>query len=362
MPVQIQCAAVVIRNDALDRCLAGGAEEFGEIVPSSLAYSDGVLSQASFMSQVDAEQFSKSLELRGLSRRSGEPDFVMVHEKDQSIEPQCDWLVLFEFERRLIATMVGNESRKVIAPASEHDPDSMKHFTQEEVEKYLEFVERKGSIDTYRHKETGELVYHARHTETDEEIYNRVSGFVWKHHRVPGAGPVAEQLNEAFVKAIDELQGVAARNPESAKAATTLGAAWFAIDRADRARDSLERAHELNPQNSGILKELGSVVLSQNDFQSAVKFGQMAVALEPDNIDLLGNLAVGQLLAGEQSKALQTIEHALQLNSTDEVNQNVARIINDVVHNNRPLPESLIEMMKPWKPTTLWGRFRKRFK
>jgi len=355
MPIQIQCSAVIVRNDALERCLEGGAEEFGSLA-ETMSYSDGYLSQASFMSHVDAEQFAKGLELRGLRRSGDNPDFALVHERDQSVEPPCDWLILFEFERRLIATLAGNKSRKVIAPATEHDPDSIQHYSQEEVDKYLEFVERKGSIDTYRRKETGELVYCARHTETDNEIYDRVSEFVWKHHRQPGDRPVSDRLKPELQSAIEELQGLAARNPEAANVALTLGSAWFSLGNDDRARKSLERAHELSPDSYGILKELGSIVLAQQDFASAVSFGLKAVSLEPDNVELLGNLSVSQLLAGETEKASQTIQHAIKLDGSDSVNQNVAKIVADVLKGRRPQPRSLDEMMRPAKQKSAWQR------
>lgn len=355
MPIQIQCSAVVVRNEALERSLEGGAEEFRSIA-KTISYSDGHLAQASFMSHVDAEGFAKDLELRGLSRGGENPDFTLVHERDKSMDPPCDWLILFEFERRLIATLVGNKSRKVVAPAGQHDPDSLQHYSQEEVEKYLEFVERNDSIDTYRHKETGQLVYCARHTETDQEIYSRVSDLAWKHHRLPGDGPVSDDVKPELKSAIEELQGLRARNPEAANIVTTLGIAWSAIGNNDRARKALERAHELSPNSYGILKELGSVILAQEDFQSAVSVGLKAVALEPDNIELLGNLAVGQLLAAETEKASQTIQHALKLDGTDSVNQNVARIIDDVLNGRRTRPASLNEMMRPVKKQSLWEK------
>ncbi len=62
MPVQIQCTAVVIRNDALDRVLDSGAAGVGEIAPNAMSYADDRLSQARFMSPVDAEEFAGPME------------------------------------------------------------------------------------------------------------------------------------------------------------------------------------------------------------------------------------------------------------------------------------------------------------
>lgn len=361
MPVQIQCTAVVIRNDALDRCLDGGSSEFPSIARNSICYSDDLLSQASFMSQIDAEQFAKSLELRGLGR-GNDPDFVIVQEKDRSVRPPCDWLHLFEYESRLIATVVGSDNTTVIAPAMDHDPDSMQHFTGEEARKYLEFVERKNRVDTYRHRETGELYYSARHTETDDEIFKRVAEIVWNHRRHPGDGPIAEASHGELREAIEQLQGLLVRNPEEVKVAMHLGLAWFSLGNAERAQASLEKAHALAPESYAILKELGSCLLDQRDFPAAVSVAEKAVAIEPENIELLGNLAVSQLLAGDVAKGKRTIGHAVSLDRSDVVNKNIASIVEEIDNGNRPLPKSLEEMMQPYQRPSLIARLLKKFK
>jgi len=240
---------------------------------------------------------------------------------------------------------------------------NLERLSQEEADKYLEFVERKDNVDTYRHKETGQLVYSARHTESDDEIYDRVSAIVWKDRRQPGDEPAVGQLKDTLIAAIEELQGLAARNPDSPQVFLSLGSAWFTIGNADRASKSIIRAHELAPESYGILKELGSVLLSQNDFERSIEYGLKAVAIEPDNIELLGNLAVSQLLSGDSEKATQTIDHALSLDGQDSVNKNIKQVLNQIENQGRPIPKSLPDMMKPWKPkraASFWSRlFRK---
>lgn len=149
LPVQIQCTSVAIRNDALDRVLEGGADNFDSIAPNAMSYSDDWISQASFMSSADAEEFAKKIELRGLDRGTVSPDFVIVQSHDKSIDPPCDWLILFEYEKRLIATMRGSDSRTVIVAAidANYDADAVQHFSTVEIAEKFEFVERKGSID-----------------------------------------------------------------------------------------------------------------------------------------------------------------------------------------------------------------------
>jgi tetratricopeptide (TPR) repeat protein len=349
LPVQIQCSSVVIRNDALDRVLDGGAKGFDAIAPNAMSYADDYLSQASFMSPVDAEEFAKSLELRGLNRSATTPDFVVVQAHDQSIEPPCDWLILFQYERRLIATMRGNDSRKVIASAidGEYDPNAVRHYSAEEIARLFEFVERKENIDTYRKKETGELVYHTRITESPDEIFSRAFETVWRLRRAPGTPARNGHEASALSKPLSDLQSLVAKYPDVAKPSLALGMAWFAIGKANEARRHLERAAELDPTNTIILKELGGVCLDQGDFLSASQVVLKAVAIKPDDPELLGNLAVTQLLIGDRSKAQQTIAHALTKDANDSINCNIRNVIDDVLQGRRDNPKSLLDLMTP---------------
>ncbi len=314
-----------------------------------MSYSDDRLSQASFMSPIDAEEFAKGLELRGLNRDTTDPDFVVVQCHDKSVHPTCDWLILFEYESRLIATIVGSDSRTVIAPASDK-PTAVQHYSAEEIEANFEFVRREDSIDVYREKATGKLVYHARRTETSKEVFRQAFDTIWKHRREPGMPPLQDDDRAVITREIEKLQALSAKHPDSANVALGLGMAWFAVGKNERAATSLRRAFELDPTNTVILKEWAGVCLVDEDFATALELATKAVALEPDDIQLLGNLAVIQLLSDQVSNALQTIERALQLDASDKVNQNVWTIINNVTSGRRERPKSLNEMMTPAKP------------
>ncbi len=349
VPVQIQCTSVVIRNDAMDRVFEDGSNGFDAIAPNAMSYADDCLSQASFMSPVDAEEFAKSLELRGLDRASDCPDFVVVHAHDQSINPPCDWLILFEYEQRLIATMRGNDSRTVIASAKDeaYDPSAVKHYSMEEIERLFEFVERKDGIDTYRHNQTGALVYHARKTETPDEVFSRAFEQVWQLRREPGTPVKTGDDAAALSKPIADLQSLVAKFPDTSKARLALGMAWFAIGKTDAARRQLEQASELDPTNTIIMKELGGVCLDQADFETAVQVAVRAVVIKPDDSELLGNLAVSQLLAGDVLKAKQTISHALKIEPDDAINRNIGGMIDAVHEGKLRHPKTLRDLMTP---------------
>lgn len=354
MPVQIQCTSVVIRNDALDRVLDGGSKNFAEIAPNAMSYSDDRLSQASFMSPVDAEEFAKDLELRGLQRDAESPDFVIVQSHDHSVEPPCDWLILFEYEQRLIATIRGSDSRTVVAADIEHDPDAVQHYSAEEIEQNFEFVERKDNIDTYREKATGKLVYSTRTTENDDEIFKRAFQTVFNLRRDPGRMPRQGEEAATIRTIIGQLQSLAGKYPDNAKVGLALGLAWFAIGKDDNAKQQLMRAAKLDPEETTILKELGGVCLTINDLPTATDAATKAVTIAPDDTDLLCNLAVIQLISGQVVNAKNTIARAIELQPDDSVNKNVHAIITSVATGKRPCPTTLHEMMRTPKKRKSW--------
>lgn len=359
MPLQVQCVSVVIRGDALDRVLEDGRSGFADIAPNAMSYADGSLAQASFMATDDAEAFIRNLELRGLRRDVDPPDFVVVRQHDRSVEPRCDWLILFEYEKRLIASLRGDRSTTVIAPADDrhHGPGAAEHYTEAEVAERFEFVDREGGIDVYRDRVTGELAYHARSEATADEAFRAAFRVIWEHRREPGTPSATGRDAEAVRDAIGSLQSLSSKYPEVAKVSLALGMGWFAVGEHDRARRCLERAADLSPDDVPTLKELGSVCLVMADVSSALRVGRAAVAVCPDDVELLGNLAAVQLLDDDAAAADRTIRHALDIEPGDVVNRNIRRVIDDVRTGRRPRPETLDQLMTPAEPSSWWRWF-----
>jgi Flp pilus assembly protein TadD len=149
--------------------------------------------------------------------------------------------------------------------------------------------------------------------------------------------------------AIKSLQSLAAKYPDKPNVALALGMAWYAIGKDDKAKRQLKQAVNLEPCNTSMIKELAGVYLGTNDLPNALEAATKAVAIKPDDVELLGNLSVIQLISGNISAARATIEHAIRLQPTDAVNKGVQKIIGSVVSGERDGPKSLEEMMKPPK-------------
>ena len=61
-----------------------------------------------------------------------------------------------------------------------------------------------------------------------------------------------------------------------------VGAYWADIGEWQKARESFEKAHQVNPKSTGVLINLGNVSVQQNDIAGARKFYEEALKLEPN--------------------------------------------------------------------------------
>ncbi len=374
MPVLLEGTAVVIRNDALDRCVEGGASSFEQIAPHAMSFADEHISQASFMSPRDAELFREKLVLMGLSEGDEAPDVVLVDVHSQTVSPPCDWLQLLEYKGSLIASFAGHESNVVVAPES-WNPDagpSLHHMSAEEVEAQLEFVRRDGKIDVYRNKKTGQLLYSARLHDTPAEVFRRAADVIMAGGRHPGQSPRPASVQTEIRGAIGELQRLASRHGETWRQCFLLGKAWHAVDRLPRSIEAFRRAAELaEPAETVIYKEWAGVLLEAAETARACKVSERAVALKPDDTELLGNLAVAYLLDGRLDAAEKTIGHALRLGE-DATNRFIHSRIEQVRSGTTPQPRSLVELealgnrqaspkRAKRRPNRWWGRLLPRW-
>ncbi|MCA9139730.1 MAG: tetratricopeptide repeat protein [Planctomycetales bacterium] len=348
MPVLLEGTAVVIRNDALDRCLDGGASSFHTIAPNAMSFGDGELSQASFMSSRDAELFREKLILMGLRDDEGSPEVVVVDAHNHTVNPACDWLQLMEYKGNLIASLVGNDSDVVVAPES-WDPDagpSLQHMSADEVNERLEFLRRDERVDVYRDKETGQLLYSARLHATPDELFEQAADIILGNMRHPGHPPPTESIQCQIREAIGMLQQLVSQGMDTWRVWFLLGKGWHAVDRTPRSITSFERALAVADTESEpvVYKELAGVLLESGDSNRACQIGEKAVAIRPRDVELLGNLAIAYLLDGRIESAVKSLEHALSIAPDDKTNLFLKSKVDAVLCGIIPAPSTLAEL------------------
>jgi hypothetical protein len=72
--------------------------------------------------------------------------------------------------------------------------------------------------------------------------------------------------------------------------------------------------------------------------------------LDPDNAELLGNLALAFILAGRSAHARKAIDAAIRLDPEDRINKTISKILTEIEEGKRGQPESLHDLSKPAKP------------
>ena len=93
MSVLVEAVTVVVRNDAVDRCVPGGVSTLAESSPNNTFRTDGNLAAVGFMTPADVEVYLLRLQKAGLRyvEQGRCRDIVVI---DQIYGPTlpCDWI------------------------------------------------------------------------------------------------------------------------------------------------------------------------------------------------------------------------------------------------------------------------------
>jgi hypothetical protein len=95
MSVLVEAITVVVRNDAVDRCIAGGVSTLAENAPNITFRTDGKLAAVGFMTPADVEVYILKLEKSGLRfvEEDGCCDICVIDQLHGPTLP-CDWIEL----------------------------------------------------------------------------------------------------------------------------------------------------------------------------------------------------------------------------------------------------------------------------
>lgn len=113
-------------------------------------------------------------------------------------------------------------------------------------------------------------------------------------------------------------------DPENAPAFEGIGRCCFGLNKPDEAQAAFARAVKINP---GLWKShsyLGLLAGHRKAFTASIAHYRQALALKPDNIDLVNNLAVSYYLAGDYDQAVDLLTKAVQKKGADK------RILNNL--------------------------------
>ncbi len=348
MAIALEAFTVVVRPEGLARL--GGVAVFQELVPNSTFCYDDELARCAFMDRSDAIEFVQTLHLRGLETTElAEPDVVLVTAFDGTMKPDCDWLEVANYKKGWIGWLAGTEPTSIAAPST-WDPDAesnLQRMSNEEAAKRLRFVRREENVEVFVDTETGKELFVGRTGLPLDQMYEEAKDFVVENIRQPGDVPAEKSLEQDFRRVIQMLQILSERRSDSWPVHWLLGKAWHAIDDAPRAKAALQRALELDADNVDILREVAGVCLELGNGTEAVAAAEKAVAQEPENAELLSNLAVAYLMDDRCVEAKKTIDCAAKIAPEDAITQGVAQVITAVDLGQRKRPTKLADLSGP---------------
>lgn len=113
-------------------------------------------------------------------------------------------------------------------------------------------------------------------------------------------------------------------DPENAPAFEGIGRCCFGLKKPDEAQAAFARAVKINPGLWTSHSYLGLLAGHRKEFTASIAHYRQALALKPDNIDLVNNLAVSYYLAGDYGQAVTLLNKAVQEKGTDK------RILNNL--------------------------------
>ena len=94
------------------------------------------------------------------------------------------------------------------------------------------------------------------------------------------------------------------------------GAALLRLNRFERAKETFDRALELNPQNADALNGKGVIATKERNYQEALDLYNNAIAIDPNNAGYHINVAIACHLLGRKSDAQNAYQRAIELDSS----------------------------------------------
>jgi hypothetical protein len=339
MAVLVEAFSVIVRKEALERKFPGGLDGYQRQLPNGTYCADEQLCRVGFMADADAMAHARGLVSAGLQGPAAgpSPELAIVSAASGHLIP-CEWL---EVELRwypcgghqvgvMVAKLPGANVTQFSTPAGWR-PKPMTLFSAEDLIATHELVKvdrtGAGSVETYRHRQTGDLIYigrpdvvqaQARYSELTKEL-RAIEGM----SALEGSEAAAAFLRRATQLVEDTahtesgplmLQGIAARR----------------LRRWDVAEHAFRTVTELQPTFLSAWHDLTWALASLGLLDEAESTARHAITMAPDDPASLGNLASVLRDRGKLDDALVAITRALELQPADNINEMILdRIRND---------------------------------
>jgi tetratricopeptide (TPR) repeat protein len=352
MAVTIEGYSVVAQRERMEHLL-----EAGDVpTPNATALGDAHLWRCCFMVYQDARDYCAQLESLGLNVSQGpDSDVVIIDEYERTAEPYCEWLVTAQWENAVIAWLAGTDPKKLTVREG-WTPQKGSGLQRGEAIglSELELLGLDGNVEVYRHKQTGKKHYIGRTSTPADSMFQLATQTIRSHWRQPGQPPLTGKPASDVQDALEILQKCVAERPDEWRLHWFLGKGRAFLGDPPAAYESFRRAYDLACDEEPISRELAGICLELGKAEEAVGYAERSATVHPDNHEVIANLALTHLMAGNPTAAAKSIQAALKLAPNDDANRAIAGLINDVIGGRRLAPAKLSDVYGSPRPKRWW--------
>lgn len=161
LAVLAEMFSVILQNSKIEAIYPGGLEEYKSVCPNATFCTDDEICRIGFMALTDAENFINSLERMGFRRDSGA--FALLDEGKGLLQP-CAWIMFGRVQGIAAAWLIGSQLKILVAQPgwSPRQRAASTYITHADLERDYERIGARDGVETYRNRESGELVYIGR--------------------------------------------------------------------------------------------------------------------------------------------------------------------------------------------------------
>ncbi|WP_394830436.1 tetratricopeptide repeat protein [Pendulispora rubella] len=335
MALVVDAFDVVVRVEALP----DGVKAFARTVPNATFCTDGVIARASFMNVSDREHFGRRL--AGLA-----PESLACVDRARGLDAETTWLAFGPYAGVMAVWVAGVSPGPLVVPISWR-PDANAHYTQEEAEKYLEYVGTEQGVEVYRDKRTGKKLYTARtRPSVDPEVAAKLEAL-----RKETANEVMPLVvpprklgffeTRKVKRAITQFERVLVTLPDDWSTLWFVGMCRRAVARHTEALDAFRRAYAENPGQPDVGREYAIQCMMGGEGHEAVRVAREGHARFPQDAGLQANLGLALLIGGDLDEALAVVESAHERQPDDAITANVLRLVRNVKAGRSPRPTKI---------------------